>query len=798
MNRQPEPSRASVAWNSFERLAGSRRTNGIALARAGCWRIVLLLLQGIALHPAQTTRAQDLYSTDNELSPPEFNYYIHERNQRTAEEQQEQFRKRVSVQEAASDKVFQAYSLKRQARLPSPAPLPSLSKGELLMNAAGLIALILLARKLASDLSATINRKSNPWAQTAATVASLSAKVRAEDAAFSEFVTAFRMGPTVGDGQAASEIAGPPGRGLLMEFYARVPTTLAKLQQSVRAISLENQTVVRQKLLDELRGRLHTLKGEAGLPELLPVWQMASALEGLVKQLCDKASDANASTLRTIAAAVDLLKELSAPGLQADLLSNPPIRLMAVDDDLISRKAVAFALKKAFNAPDLAEHGEAALALAMVHAYDVIFLDVQMPGMDGYETCTRIHKTALNPNTPVVFVTCLSDFEGRAQSVLCGGNDLIGKPFLTFEITVKALTLAFHGRLTKRAQMAAEPEAACDSPLGRPLALKSTLHSYQQLLSDSEEVPPVEVPGIEFTTRLADGFLDFTEPRPRFPFPEPVLRPESPAAPSSASSEELLQAFLVRASTNLAPMRDLIQTIFRVTDDNVRQEMLADFFLRFNALASESVGPVEHPALRLSTALEGLLTKLIANPKNGTSSTLLTVATAMDLLIDLCDPAVRPDLLATPPIHLLVVDDDPVARRAVAGALQMTFEKPESVESGEAALALAKEKLFDAVFMDVEMPGMDGFAACLRIRQTEANRDTPVVFVTGHSDFKARSQSTISGGCDLIAKPFLPAEVRVKALTFVMRGRLHKDKSVHKRRLQPREDAPAAEELVPA
>jgi two-component system sensor histidine kinase BarA len=128
----------------------------------------------------------------------------------------------------------------------------------------------------------------------------------------------------------------------------------------------------------------------------------------------------------------------------------------------------------------------------------------------------------------------------------------------------------------------------------------------------------------------------------------------------------------------------------------------------------------------------------------------------------------------------------------------MTFEKPESVESGEAALALAKEKMFDAVFMDVEMPGMDGFAACLRIRQTEANRDTPVVFVTGHSDFKARSQSTISGGCDLIAKPFLPAEVRVKALTFVMRGRLHKDKSVHKRRLQPREDAPAAEELVPA
>jgi DNA-binding response OmpR family regulator len=128
-------------------------------------------------------------------------------------------------------------------------------------------------------------------------------------------------------------------------------------------------------------------------------------------------------------------------------MSNPPVRLLAVDDEALSRHAVSFALKKAFAKPDLAENGEAAMALVSHIKYDAIFLDVQMPGMDGFETCKKIHGTELNRLTPVVFVTCHSDFDARAKSTLSGGIDLIGKPFRTFEITVKALTLVFRGRL---------------------------------------------------------------------------------------------------------------------------------------------------------------------------------------------------------------------------------------------------------------------------------------------------------------------------------------------------------------
>jgi CheY-like chemotaxis protein len=156
------------------------------------------------------------------------------------------------------------------------------------------------------------------------------------------------------------------------------------------------------------------------------------------------------------------------PGLKPDLLTSPPIRLLAVDDDLISRTAVSLALKKAFSPPDSAGDGESALALATKQAYDVIFLDVEMPGMDGFELCTRVHDTVSNRATPVVFVTCHSDFASRAQATLRGGTDLLAKPFLAFEITVKALTLALQGRLPARAQTASTRQSLTDSTLLSP------------------------------------------------------------------------------------------------------------------------------------------------------------------------------------------------------------------------------------------------------------------------------------------------------------------------------------------
>jgi CheY-like chemotaxis protein len=79
--------------------------------------------------------------------------------------------------------------------------------------------------------------------------------------------------------------------------------------------------------------------------------------------------------------------------------------------------------------------------------FDLIFLDVEMPGQSGLELCSQIRKMATNRITPVVFVTAHSDFERRARSVLSGGNDFIAKPFLPAELAVKTLIWTFKDKV---------------------------------------------------------------------------------------------------------------------------------------------------------------------------------------------------------------------------------------------------------------------------------------------------------------------------------------------------------------
>jgi CheY-like chemotaxis protein len=613
----------------------------------------------------------------------------------------------------------------------APTPSPIVSSGmflKLLVYAALFVFTGgLILRRFAPHVLVDLNQRYNPWAVDLIAERDLAAKVRAEEKAFAEFLKVFRVGPA-----PLPRTDLPKKKDLIKEFYARAKGRLVTQRNLLQDIGRESGDPALKKMLTNLYFEMGALKDEAGFPETLPVWQAASALEGLLKQLTEKTRNITPSTLRTVAGGLDLLDDLCGPGLKPDLLTGRPLKFLVVDDDRISRQALSHSLEKAFSQPDFAVDGETALAQATRQAYDVIFLDVQMPGMDGFEVCLKIRDTVPNRTTPVVFVTSQSDFDARCKSTLSGGNDLMGKPFLTFEITVKALTLALHSRLRERGQ---------------------------KLL-----------PKLDQSRDKADSLVTVTDGP--CPVPSSTIAPRPPHSMPSPETDEITNAFLTRASKNLRPLQELCRTILQTSNKETRQNMLADGFLRINSLISKTCSEVVHPAYKMSAALEGLFRKMLQNPKYSTPSTLATVATAVDLLNDLCVPGMKEDLAINPPIHMLVVDDDLVACRTLVGTLQTAFNKPESVENGEAALALALEKPFDVIFMDVVMPGMDGFEVCSKIRDTVPNRATPVVFVTGHRDFDARAQMSRNGGNDLMEKPLLTSEITVKALTFALRSRL--------------------------
>ena len=198
--------------------------------------------------------------------------------------------------------------------------------------------------------------------------------------------------------------------------------------------------------IQELYRRAHTLSSNAGIAGATQIALMADALEALLKELQDKPKNINVSTLRTVASAVDFLAMLfeRAPAPGETL---PPAEVLVVDDEAISRRAVTFALEKAQLKSVSVEDPVKALDLLSQKKFDLVFLDVDMPHMNGFELCSKLRTLPAYAKTPVVFVTGLNDLESRANSSMSGGNDFIAKPFLFIELTVKALVHVLRGRM---------------------------------------------------------------------------------------------------------------------------------------------------------------------------------------------------------------------------------------------------------------------------------------------------------------------------------------------------------------
>jgi CheY-like chemotaxis protein len=242
-------------------------------------------------------------------------------------------------------------------------------------------------------------------------------------------------------------IAKPPEQ--VDKFFAESPEQLNALRDALKELSRieEPEAAERPAVLLKMHTILTALAAKANIWDLRPAWQLSSALELLVKRVADKPKDYTASTLRTISSAIDTLHELCVPGVRPNLIIDPPIRILAVDDEPLCLRALEFALQKANLTADRATDGIEAVKLASEKPYDMIFMDIQMPEMDGLAACSNIRYSELNAKTPIVFVTVMSDFATRARTTAIGGNDFMAKPFLVFELTVKAMTTLMRRRL---------------------------------------------------------------------------------------------------------------------------------------------------------------------------------------------------------------------------------------------------------------------------------------------------------------------------------------------------------------
>ena len=112
--------------------------------------------------------------------------------------------------------------------------------------------------------------------------------------------------------------------------------------------------------------------------------------------------------------------------------------VLVVDDDPHIRDLLTFALKKAGLAVREAADGEAALADLEEHPADLVILDINMPRMDGIETCRRIRSQG---DLPVLFLSSRDDEIDRILGIELGADDYVTKPFSPREVVARVAAI---------------------------------------------------------------------------------------------------------------------------------------------------------------------------------------------------------------------------------------------------------------------------------------------------------------------------------------------------------------------
>ncbi|MBM0741604.1 hybrid sensor histidine kinase/response regulator [Phormidium sp. CLA17] len=151
-------------------------------------------------------------------------------------------------------------------------------------------------------------------------------------------------------------------------------------------------------------------------------------------------------------------------------MSNPEL-ILVVDDTPANLEVVCETLGDAGYEVATAINGDRALKRVQAYPPDLILLDVQMPGMDGFETCQRLKADSTTASIPIIFMTALSDADSKEKGFVLGAVDYITKPFQEKEMLRRVKTHLQLRQLTKNLEQRVAEQTA---------NLEATLRQLQQ------------------------------------------------------------------------------------------------------------------------------------------------------------------------------------------------------------------------------------------------------------------------------------------------------------------------------
>jgi len=175
---------------------------------------------------------------------------------------------------------------------------------------------------------------------------------------------------------------------------------------------------------------------------------------------------------------------ITLPSCSAAILA--AVRLLLVEDSQRLQRSLGLGLRKLGYALDVAGDGEEGLQLAESHAYDVVILDLMLPGRDGLGVLRKLREDGVDSH--VLILTARDTLDDRVRGLQAGADDFLVKPFAFVELVarVQALVRRRHGQKNPRLVVGAlEIDTAARTVLrqGAPLALTPREYALLEYLA---------------------------------------------------------------------------------------------------------------------------------------------------------------------------------------------------------------------------------------------------------------------------------------------------------------------------
>jgi signal transduction histidine kinase/HPt (histidine-containing phosphotransfer) domain-containing protein/BarA-like signal transduction histidine kinase len=492
--------------------------------------------------------------------------------------------------------------------------------------------------------------------------------------------------------------------------------------------------------------------------------------------------------------------------------------VLVVDDQPVNLHLLAAILQAPHYLVLTADNAEEALQCVVNESPDIILLDVMMPGMNGFALCRKLKGDPATSDIPIIFLTSRSQKEDIVEGFNAGGNDYIIKPFHQQELLARVRNhLHLHDMLLENkrliqlsddasrskteflASMSHEIRTPLNSIIGMAEVLTDTplteeQHNYVRIFRSAGESLLEIINDILDLSKIEAGQTELEA----IDFHLPSLLDSVVAILSVRAAEQntginfhIQQDVPTHLRTDPTRMRQILinlvgnglkftengevaisvqlnapdTLLFEVKDSGIgipkeKQELIFESFTQADSLTTRKYGGTGLGLTickKLTAMMNGRIW-LTSSPGEG-STFFFTCAfsPAQSIPMAITDtPPLPASCKVLQPARILLVDDNEDNLNLLCLYLRNTPFSFEIATNGLEAVTMFKEGDFDLIFMDIEMPIMDGYEATREMRLWEETQQlpaTPIIALTAHAFVRFRKKCMQSGCSDYLTKP---------------------------------------------